>query len=160
MGTQKLYDYVHDNPSVELRDWSFVNDTSVIRTQPQVTAINSAIEVDLTGRRVRRLKSAPRYSGFGGAGRLHRRGRVARRAASRSSPCPRRPKRGEESRIVASSAGRRGGDEPRPRALRGDRARRRVPVRKNLRQRAEALIAIAAPERREALARQVGGGAR
>lgn len=49
MGTQNLYRYVNDNPSVVQLDIGYVNDPSVIRRNPKVTAINSAVEVDLTG---------------------------------------------------------------------------------------------------------------
>src|SRR5664279_3621233 len=47
-GTRKLYDFVNDNPSIRVMDISYVNDTSIIRMNPKVTAINSAIEIDLT----------------------------------------------------------------------------------------------------------------
>lgn len=66
MGTRKLYDFVHDNPAVELRDCSYVNDTSVIRRHPRVTAINSAIEVDLTGQVVADSIGERIFSGVGG----------------------------------------------------------------------------------------------
>ena len=49
VGSQKLYDFVDDNPLVRMLDITYVNDTDVIRQNPKVTAINSAIEVDLTG---------------------------------------------------------------------------------------------------------------
>ena len=48
LGTRKVYDFVDDNPAVSFRDVSFVNDTSVIRKNPKVVAINSAIQIDLT----------------------------------------------------------------------------------------------------------------
>src|SRR4029078_3796406 len=48
-GTRKLYDFVDDNPTIIVMDIVFVNDTSIIRQNPKVTAINSAIEIDLTG---------------------------------------------------------------------------------------------------------------
>ncbi len=66
MGTQRLYDFVHDNPSVELRDCGNVNDTSVIRQQPKMTAINSAIEVDFTGQVAADGIGERVYSGVGG----------------------------------------------------------------------------------------------
>jgi acyl-CoA hydrolase len=66
MGTQRLYDFVHDNPSVELRDSAYVNDTSIIRLNPRVTAINSAIEVDLTGQVCADSIGEAVYSGVGG----------------------------------------------------------------------------------------------
>ena len=42
LGSRKLYDFIHDNPSVELRESSYVNDTETIRVNPKVTAINNA----------------------------------------------------------------------------------------------------------------------
>jgi acyl-CoA hydrolase len=49
MGTRKLYDFMNDNPMVAMLDIGYVNDTSVIRKNDKVTAINSAVEIDLTG---------------------------------------------------------------------------------------------------------------
>lgn len=65
-GTRALYDFVHDNPAVEFRECSYVNDTSVIRKHPKVTAINSCIEVDLTGQVVSDSIGERIYSGVGG----------------------------------------------------------------------------------------------
>lgn len=48
-GSQKLYKFIHNNPYVHFGDVEWVNDPSVIRQNPKVTAINSAIEVDLEG---------------------------------------------------------------------------------------------------------------
>src|SRR5690349_24795457 len=45
IGTRKLYDYIDDNPQVVFLDIDYVNDTKVIRTNPKVVAINSAIEI-------------------------------------------------------------------------------------------------------------------
>ena len=66
MGTRRLYDFVHDNPSVELRDCGDVNDTATIRQQPKMTAINSAIEVDMTGQVAADSIGERVYSGVGG----------------------------------------------------------------------------------------------
>lgn len=66
MGTQRLYDFVHDNPQVLMLDISYVNDTAVIRRNPMVTAINSAIEVDLTGQVCADSIGTRLYSGVGG----------------------------------------------------------------------------------------------
>ncbi len=66
IGSKKLYDFIDDNPLVEMRDISFVNDTSVIRTNPKVTAINSAIEVDLFGQICADSIGRRQYSGVGG----------------------------------------------------------------------------------------------
>ncbi len=49
MGSQRLYDFIDDNPETVLLDIGYVNSTAVIRQNPKVTAINSAVEIDLTG---------------------------------------------------------------------------------------------------------------
>lgn len=66
LGSQKLYDFVDDNPMVRLLDVGFVNDTATIRRNPKVTAINSAIEVDLTGQVCADSIGRKMYSGVGG----------------------------------------------------------------------------------------------
>ena len=66
MGSQRLYDFVNDNPFIEMRESSFVNDTAVIRKQPKMVAINSAIEVDLTGQVCADSIGSKMYSGVGG----------------------------------------------------------------------------------------------
>lgn len=66
MGTQRLYDFIDDNPQVLMLDIAYVNDTSVIRRNPKVTAINSAIEVDLTGQVCADSIGTRLYSGVGG----------------------------------------------------------------------------------------------
>lgn len=65
-GTRKLYDFVHDNPAIRVMDISYVNDTSVIRQNPKATAINSAIEIDLTGQVCADSLGTYQYSGIGG----------------------------------------------------------------------------------------------
>ena len=65
-GTRKLYDYVNDNPAIRVMDISYVNDTSIIRQNPKVTAINSAIEIDLTGQVCSDSIGTYQYSGIGG----------------------------------------------------------------------------------------------
>lgn len=66
LGSRKLYDFVDDNPSVVALNIDYVNDTSVIRTNPKVTAINSAIEVDITGQVCSDSIGTYHYSGVGG----------------------------------------------------------------------------------------------
>ena len=66
VGTRKLYDFVHDNQSVRVMDIGYVNDTSVIRQNPRVTAVNSAIEIDLTGQVCADSIGNYQYSGIGG----------------------------------------------------------------------------------------------
>ena len=66
MGTQKLYDFVDDNPLVAMLDIAYVNDVEVIRRNPRVSAINSAIEVDLTGQVCADSIGTRLFSGVGG----------------------------------------------------------------------------------------------
>jgi acyl-CoA hydrolase len=65
-GTRKLYDFVDDNPGIRVMDIGYVNDTSIIRQNPGVTAINSAIEIDLTGQVCSDSIGTYQYSGIGG----------------------------------------------------------------------------------------------
>ena len=65
-GTRKLYDFVNDNPAIRVMDIAYVNDTSVIRQNPKATAINSAIEIDLTGQVCADSIGTYQYSGIGG----------------------------------------------------------------------------------------------
>ncbi|MDX1671109.1 MAG: acetyl-CoA hydrolase/transferase C-terminal domain-containing protein [Balneolaceae bacterium] len=66
MGSQELYNFVDDNPQIAMLDVAYVNDTAVIRRNPKVTAINSAIEVDLTGQVCADSIGTYQYSGVGG----------------------------------------------------------------------------------------------
>ncbi|NUQ80652.1 MAG: acetyl-CoA hydrolase/transferase family protein [Bacteroidetes bacterium] len=66
MGTRRLYDFMDDNPLIAMCDIAYVNDTAVIRKNPKVTAINSAIEVDLTGQVCSDSIGTRMYSGVGG----------------------------------------------------------------------------------------------
>lgn len=66
MGSQKLYDFIDDNPEVLLLDVAYVNKTSVIRQNPKVVAINSAVEVDITGQVCADSMGKKMYSGVGG----------------------------------------------------------------------------------------------
>jgi 4-hydroxybutyrate CoA-transferase len=66
LGTERLYDWVDDNPLIELHPTEYVNDPFVIAQNDRMVAINSAIEVDLTGQ-VCADSIGPRlYSGVGG----------------------------------------------------------------------------------------------
>jgi acyl-CoA hydrolase len=66
MGSQRVYDFIDDNPGVAMKQASYTNDTSIIRRNPKVTAINSAIEVDLTGQVCADTIGTYQYSGVGG----------------------------------------------------------------------------------------------
>lgn len=66
VGTQKLYDFINDNPVVHFKEAAYTNDTAIIRKNPKVTAINSAIEIDLTGQVCADTIGKYQYSGVGG----------------------------------------------------------------------------------------------
>jgi len=66
MGTRRLYDFMDDNPEIEMLDIAYVNDTAIIRQNPKVTAINSAIEIDLTGQVCADSIGFRMFSGVGG----------------------------------------------------------------------------------------------
>lgn len=66
IGTRALYDFVDNNPYVEMRDVQYVNNTGIIAQNPKMTAINSCIEIDLTGQVVSDSIGTRMYSGFGG----------------------------------------------------------------------------------------------
>ncbi|MEO5978602.1 MAG: acetyl-CoA hydrolase/transferase C-terminal domain-containing protein [Chryseolinea sp.] len=66
LGSRKLYDFVDDNASIAVLNIDYVNDTAVIRSNPKVTAINSAIEVDITGQVCSDSIGTYHYSGVGG----------------------------------------------------------------------------------------------
>ena len=65
-GSQGLYDFVDDNPAIVMKEMSWVNDPDHIAQNPQVVAINSAIEIDLTGQVCADSIGQRLYSGVGG----------------------------------------------------------------------------------------------
>ncbi|MFV0387647.1 MAG: acetyl-CoA hydrolase/transferase family protein [Pyrinomonadaceae bacterium] len=66
IGTRRLYDYVDQNPAFFFLDIDFVNDPHIIRKNPKVIAVNSAIEVDITGQVCADSIGTRQYSGIGG----------------------------------------------------------------------------------------------
>ncbi len=66
LGTRRLYDFVDDNPAFAFLDIDYVNEASVIKRNDRVVAINSAIEVDLTGQVCADSIGTYHYSGVGG----------------------------------------------------------------------------------------------
>jgi len=66
LGSQRLYDWVNDNPMIELHRTEYVNDPFVISQNERMVAINSAIEVDLTGQICADSIGPKLYSGVGG----------------------------------------------------------------------------------------------
>ncbi|KAG0715608.1 4-hydroxybutyrate coenzyme A transferase [Chionoecetes opilio] len=152
VGTRRLFDFVDNNPFVVMCDVSFVNNIPVIAKNPRVTAINSCIEVDLTGQVVSDSIGTKMYSGVGGQVDFLRGAAVGRDGLGKPIlAMPSTTSRGE-SKIVPFL--KQGGGVVTTRAhlhylvteygiayLFG----------KNLRQRAHHLIRIAHPDHREAL---------
>jgi acyl-CoA hydrolase len=66
LGTQKLFDYIHENQSFEFRSISYVNDPFVVAQNDRMVAINSALQVDLTGQVCADSLGTKPFSGFGG----------------------------------------------------------------------------------------------
>nr|WP_293303281.1 acetyl-CoA hydrolase/transferase C-terminal domain-containing protein [Allomuricauda sp.] len=66
VGSRKLYDFIDDNPLCHFKEAAYTNDTAVIRKNPKVTAINSAIEIDITGQICADTIGSRQFSGVGG----------------------------------------------------------------------------------------------
>lgn len=66
MGSQECYDFIDDNPMVAMMDVGYTNDPFVIAKNPKVTAINSALQVDITGQVCADSLGTKFYSGVGG----------------------------------------------------------------------------------------------
>jgi len=66
LGTKRLYDYVDDNPAFQFLDIDYVNDPHIIRRNDKMVAINSAIEIDITGQVCSDSIGTFQYSGVGG----------------------------------------------------------------------------------------------
>lgn len=152
IGSRKLYDFMDDNPNVAMLDIAYVNDPSVIRRNPKVVAINSAIEIDLTGQVCADSIGTRMWSGVGGqmdfmrGASLSPGGKpiIAMRATTRRG----------ESRIVPMLKPGAGVVTTRAHMHWVVTEFGAVDLRgKNLRQRAKALISIAHPDHQEALDR-------
>jgi 4-hydroxybutyrate CoA-transferase len=66
VGSKKLYDFIDDNPMVQMLGFDYVNNAATIQSNPKVIAINSAIEIDLTGQVCADSIGSKIYSGVGG----------------------------------------------------------------------------------------------
>ena len=152
VGSQKLYDFIDDNPICDFRDSGYTNDTARIRRNPKATAINSAIEIDLTGQVCADTIGGYQFSGVGGQMDFMR-------GASLS--------KGGKPIIAMSATTKKGVSKITPFLKQGagvttTRAHMHYVATeygvvnlfgKNLKQRASALISIAHPDHREELER-------
>ena len=66
MGSKEVYDFIDDNPAVAMMDVGYTNDPCIIAQQPKLTAINSALSIDLTGQVNADSLGCKFYSGCGG----------------------------------------------------------------------------------------------
>jgi acyl-CoA hydrolase len=151
MGTKRLYDYVHNNPLFELHPCDYTNNPFIIAQNDKMVAINSCIEVDITGQVCSDSIGAKIYSGFGGQVDFIR-GAANSKGGKPIIALPSTTKHGTLSRIVPQLKPGAGVVTSRAdvhyvvteygiASLHG----------KNLHQRAEALIAIAHPTFRSEL---------
>jgi len=86
LGTRKVFDFIHDNPMVDFYPTSYVNDPFVISQNRRMVALNSALEVDLTGQVCADSLGHRFYSGLAARWILSGERPVANKA-SRSLPC-------------------------------------------------------------------------
>ena len=129
VGTQRLYDFVDGNPFVEFHPSDIVNDTREIRRIAGVVAINSAVEIDLTGQVVADSIGERIYSGIGGQMDFVRGARLSPGGKAMIALAV----DGERWDCLADRAGDRGGggggDDARARPVRGDGVRGGEPGR-------------------------------
>ncbi len=155
LGSEGLYDYVDNNPFFELHPCNYTNDPFIISQNERMVAINSAIEVDITGQICSDSIGSKIYSGFGGQVDFIR-GAAYAKAGKPIIAIPSTTKKDTISRIVPRLKPGAGVVTTRAdvhyvvtefgvASLHG----------KNLRQRAEALIAIAHPNFRQELTEYV-----
>ncbi|RDI96691.1 acetyl-CoA hydrolase/transferase family protein [Meiothermus sp. QL-1] len=151
LGSERLYRFVHNNPLFEMRPADWVNDPFVIARNERMVAVNSALEVDLTGQVCADSLGIRIYSGFGGQLDFIR-GAAASRGGKPIIALPSTGKGGSLSRIVPMLKPGAG--------VVTTRADVHYVVTeygvaelfgKSLRERAQALIQIAHPSYREAL---------
>ena len=156
-GTRRLYEFVDDNPLVEFHPCDRTNDVAIIRKNDRVTAINSAIEIDLTGQICADSIGHTIYSGIGGQmDFMHAAARS--RGGKPIIALPSTAASGTVSRIVSSLRPGAGVVTTRGHAQWVVTEFGAVDLHGlTLRERGEALISIAHPDFREELRRNLNG---
>ncbi|MCF7808869.1 MAG: GNAT family N-acetyltransferase [Candidatus Marinimicrobia bacterium] len=105
MGSAETYDYLHDNPSIEFKTVDYTNDPRIISQHETMTAINSALEIDLTGQATAESLGKVFYSGIGGQADFMR-GAILANSGKTILTLPSTADHGEVSRIsVALKSG-------------------------------------------------------
>lgn len=151
MGKSATYEFLHDNPAIEFRAVDYTNDPRIISSQEHMTAINSALEVDLTGQTTAESVGHTFWSGIGGHADFMR-GAVLSRGGKTIVALPSTAENGTISRIAPFLQEGAGAT-----LIRGDVQYVITEYGiahlhgKNIRERAMSLIAIAHPKFRPAL---------
>ncbi|MHA1568095.1 MAG: acetyl-CoA hydrolase/transferase family protein, partial [Alphaproteobacteria bacterium] len=101
MGSKETYEYLHDNPAFEFRTISYTNNPLVIAQNDNIVAINSALEIDLTGQATAESIGQTFFSGIGGQADFMR-GAVMAKFGTAILTLPATAKDGDVSRIVPS----------------------------------------------------------
>jgi acyl-CoA hydrolase len=104
IGSERLFDFVNDNPLVEFHGCDRTNDTALIARNPQVVAVNSALQIDLTGQVCADSLGSRIYSGIGGQMDFIR-GAARSRGGKPIIALPSTSRDGRHSRIVAELYG-------------------------------------------------------
>ena len=131
LGTRRIFDFIHENPIFEFHPTQYTNDPFVIAQNDRMVAINSAIQVDLTGQVCADSIGTTPYSGFGGQVDFIR-GAARSKGGKPIIALPSTAKHGTVSRIVPVLDPGAGVVTSRARrALRGHRARHRLSARQD-----------------------------
>lgn len=150
-GTQKLFDFVHDNPLVEFHPCDRTNDTALIRKNDLMVAVNSAVQIDLTGQVCADSMGHRIYSGIGGQMDFIR-GAALSRGGKAIIALPSTAKGGTVSRIVPELSPGAGVVTTRGHVHWVVTEHGAVNLHgKSLRERAELLLSVAAPQFRTEL---------
>lgn len=154
-GSKRLFDFLDDNPLVAFHPCDWTNDTSVIRRNPKVVAINSAIQIDLTGQVCADSMGHRIYSGIGGQMDFIR-GAALSPGGKPIIALPSTAARGTVSRITAELAAGAGVVTTRGHVHWVVTEYGAVNLHgRSIRERAEALVSIAHPDFRDGLRRDM-----
>ena len=91
MGKKETYDYVNDNPSIEFKTIDYTNNPLIIAQHESFVAINSALQIDLTGQSTAESLGKTFYSGMGGQASFMRGAVLSPNAGGRYWSCLRPP---------------------------------------------------------------------
>ena len=154
LGTQRVYDFIHENPIVEMLRVDWVNDPRVIGSEPNFVSINATIEVDLLGQCASETIAGRYWSGSGGQADFAR-GAMYSEGGHGFIVCQSTAEGGKLSRIVARLSP---GSVVTTQKNTVDKVVTEHGIAElrgcSIRERATRLIAIAAPEFRDLLARE------